>query len=202
MSTHADNSIGSALFSKNRRALLALLYGHPDQAFYLRQIVRLSGGGLGAVQRELGQLTAAGILRRTARDTLVYFQANQDCPVFEELKSMVVKTVGIADVLRAVLERLADRITAAFIFGSVARTRQTRDSDVDLVVIGEVAFADVVVALAEAQGKLGREINPVVYSCSEFQSKMLAGHAFLGNVIRSDKIFLMGNENELAGLAT
>jgi len=174
MGTSTDNPIGSALFSKNRRAVLALLYGHPDETFYLRQIVRLSGGGLGAVQRELRQLAAAGILRRTTRDTLVYFQANKDCPVFEELKSMVVKTVGVADVLQVALARLAERITAAFIFGSIARAGQTRDSDVDLVVIGEVAFADVVAALTEAQETLGREINPVVYSCSEFRSKILA----------------------------
>ncbi|NQU23916.1 MAG: nucleotidyltransferase domain-containing protein [Candidatus Nealsonbacteria bacterium] len=201
MSTLTDNPIGSALFSKNRRALLALLYGHPDRAFYFRQIVRLSGGGHGAVQRELGQLTAAGILRRTVRDTLVYFQANEDCPVFEELKSMVVKTVGVADVLRAALGPLADRITAAFIFGSVAGARQTRDSDVDLVVIGEVTFAEVVAALTEAQENLGREVNPVVYSRDEFQAKMRSAHPFLGNVMNSDKVFLIGDEDELAGLA-
>jgi DNA-binding transcriptional ArsR family regulator len=92
-----DNLIGSALFSKNRRAVLALLFGHPDQAYYLRQIVRACGGGMGAVQRELGQLAAAGIIRRAVRGNQVYFQADEACSVFEELKSIVVKTAGAAD---------------------------------------------------------------------------------------------------------
>jgi uncharacterized protein len=90
------------LFSKNRRAVLALLYGHPDQEFYLREVVRASDGGTGGVQRELHQLTAAGILRRTVRGNQVYFQANAACPVFEEIKSLVTKTVGAADVLLSV----------------------------------------------------------------------------------------------------
>ena len=90
-----DNPIGPALFSKNRRAVLALLFGHPDQSYYLRQIVRACGGGVGAVQRELGQLAAAGIIRRTVRGNQVYFQADETCPVFEELKGVVVKTAGI-----------------------------------------------------------------------------------------------------------
>ena len=197
-----SNPVTSALFSKNRQAVLALLFAHPDEAFYLRQIVRASGGGIGAVQRELGQLVQAGIIRRTARDQQVYFQANADCPVFEELKGLVVKTAAVADVLRAGLASLADRIVVAFIYGSVARAKQNRESDVDLVIIGRVAFTEVVETFAQAQRDLGREVNPVVYSSDEFRAKVSAGHHFLKNVLKKDKVFLIGNESELKRLAT
>lgn len=196
-----DNPIGSALFSKNRRAVLALLFCHPDQPYYLRQIVRACGGGVGAVQRELGQLAAAGIIRRTVRHKQVYFQADETCPVFEELKGIVVKTTGVADVLRSALAPLADRIAVAFLFGSVARGQQRRASDVDLAVVGDIGFSEVVERLARPQEQLAREVNPVVYSPEEFRSRVLAGHHFLSRVLKEDKIFLFGGEDELARLA-
>jgi len=194
------NPVGSALFSKNRRLILALLFGHPDQDFYLRQIVRACGG-VGAVQRELRQLADAGIIRRSVRDKQVYFQANATCPVFEELKSLVIKTVGVADVLRVALAPLGDRIVVAFIFGSVARAQQKRGSDVDLAVVGQVGFSEVVNSLADAQEKLGREVNPTVYSPEEFQSKVATGQHFLARVLKKPKVFLIGNEDELTRLA-
>jgi predicted nucleotidyltransferase len=196
------NSIGSVLFSKNRRAVLALLFGHPDQAYYFRQIVRACGGGVGAVQRELAQLAAAGIVRRTIRGNQVYFQADESCPIFQELKGLVVKTAGVADVLRVALAPLAGRIAVAFLFGSVARAGQRCGSDVHLVVVGDVSFSEVVTATAKAQQQLAREVNPVVYSPEEFRSNVLAGYHFLSRVLTAEKIFLCGNENELAGLAS
>ena len=111
MGTDGDPGLlGQTLFSRNRRAVLGLLYGHPDEQFYLRQIVRFCGGGMGAIQRELKQLTEAGLLRRTVRGNQVYFQASADCPVFEEIKSILAKTAGTADILTAALAPLADRI--------------------------------------------------------------------------------------------
>jgi predicted nucleotidyltransferase len=199
--TSPRNSIGSALFSKNRRAVLALLFGHPDQSYYLRQIVRACGGGVGAVQRELGQLATARIIRRTVRGNQVYFQADPSCPVFEELKGLMVKTAGVADVLRSALAPLADRIALAFLFGSIARAQQGRPSDVDLMVVGNVGFSEVVAALASAQEQLAREVNPVVYSPEEFHSKALVGQHFLRRVLKTQRIFLLGDENELARLA-
>ncbi len=196
-----DNPIASALFSKNRQAILALLFSHPDEQFYLRRIVRACGGGVGAVQRELKQLAEAGIIRRTVRDRQVYFQADPACPVFEELKSLVVKTVGVADVLRAALAPLGERIVVAFIFGSVARAQQQRASDVDLLVVGQIAFPEVVAALATAQEHLDREVNPAVYSPEEFQAKAAAGHHFLATVLKKPKVFLIGDQDELARLA-
>jgi len=193
--------IARALFSKTRCAILALLFSHPDQAFYLRQIVRACGRGVGSVQRELRQLTEVGILTRSVRGQLVYYQANRRCPVFEELKGLIVKTAGVAGVLQAALAPLADRIAVAFMFGSAARAQQRRDSDIDVAVIGEMAFPEVVAALATAQDNLAREINPVVYSAEEFRSKAVARQHFVSRVLKREKVFLIGDECELARLA-
>jgi len=192
--------LGRTLFARNRRAVLALLYGHPDQEFYLRQVIRASGGGVGGVQRELDRLTEAGILRRTVRGNQVFFQANSDCPVFEEIKGLVTKTAGTGDVLRTALAPLSDRIRVAFVFGSLACGRQRASSDVDLLVVGEVAFGEVVAALADAQESLRREVNPTVYPAEEFCRKAAAGHQFLRSVLNREKIFLIGDQRELARL--
>jgi uncharacterized protein len=201
MSTIVEaSSLSETLFSRNRRAVLGLLYGHPDQEFYLRKVVRLSRGGHGAIQRELKSLSDAGIIRRTVRDKQVYFQANAECPVFEELKALIVKTAGAADVLQAALAALGDRIQIAMIYGSVARAQQRLDSDVDVLVVGDVAFQEVVAALAEAQSQLAREVNPTVYAREEFRSKLLAGHHFLRSVLKKEKVFLIGDERELERL--
>ena len=193
-----SSSLTAALFGQTRRAILALLYGHPDEAYYLRQLVRSGGLGLGAVQREVKRLAEAGILRRTVRGHQVYYQANPECPVFAELKGLVVKTAGAADVLRDALASLTSQIKVAFIYGSVARFKQRSASDVDLMVVGDVSFGDVVSALAAAQETLGREINPTVYSPTEFKSKLKARHHFLSSVLRNEKVFVIGDEHELA----
>jgi uncharacterized protein len=174
----SDSNLSTALFGRTRRAILAQLYGHPDEAYYLRQLVRSAGPGLGAVQREDARLAGAGIIQRTARGRQVYYQANPACPLFGELKSLVVKTTGVGDVLREALAPLAGRIRVAFIYGSVARTEQRSGSDVDLMVIGDVSFGDVVSALETAQKTLGREINPTVYSPAEFRPKITVDYPF------------------------
>jgi len=193
--------LSRTLFSKTRRAVLSLLYSHVDDAFYVRQIVRAAGVGLGAVQRELKQLSEAGIIQRIARGHQVYYQANPLCPVFEELKKLVVKTVGVGAALQAALTPLADRINVAFIYGSIARSEERRQSDVDVLVVGKVTFAEVVSSFSEAQKAIGREINPTVYPPAEFQSKVAAGHHFLSTVLRGPMLFLVGDRRELARLA-
>ena len=195
-----EDVLGTTLFARSRRAVLALLYGHPDQEFYLRQVIRASGGGVGGIQRELDRLTKAGIVLRTVRGSQVFFQANADCPIFEEIKALMAKTAGAADLLRAALAPLGDRIRVAFVFGSVARAQQNAGSDVDLLVVGEVAFGEVVAALADAQAKLRRDVNPTVYPPEEFSAKASAGHHFLRGVLKREKIFLIGDERELARL--
>lgn len=196
----AGSELSAALFGQTRRAILALLFGHPDRAYYLRQLVRSASVGLGAAQREVKHLSDAGIIRRTVRGHQVFYQANPDCPIFGELKGLMVKTTGVADVLRAALAPLAAQIRVAFIYGSVAKLAQRNGSDADVMVVGEPGFGEVVSALGSAQKTLAREINPTVYSPAEFRSKLKAGHHFLTAVIRGKKVFLIGDEHELAGL--
>lgn len=199
MSTY--RSPGPGLFGNTRSALLALLYGHAGESYYVRQIARVLGGGHGALQRELKHLAEMGLLVRSTRGNQVLYQANQQNPIFPELRSLVAKTFGIHDMIRSSLAGLGDRIQTAFIYGSVAHEGERPDSDVDLLVIGEASFREVVTALAPAQRQAGREINPSVFSASEFRSKLKAGNHFLTSVMRGKKIFVLGTQHELANLA-
>ena len=197
----STDNLSRTLFSKTRRAVLSLLYSHVDEAFYLRQIARAAGVGLGAVQRELKQLSDAGIIQRVVRGQQVYYQADPRCPVFAELKKLVVKTVGVGAALQAALVPLGDRINVAFIYGSIARSEERQNSDVDVLVVGKVTFGEIVSSLKEAQKTIGREINPTVYPPAEFRSKLAAGHHFLNAVLKEPMLFLIGDKRELARLA-
>lgn len=202
MSTKNNCDILSAtLFGKTRRAVLSLLYSHPDENFYLRQIIRSTGLGPGTLQREVKGLTEAGIIKRIVQGRQVHFQANVKCPVFQELRSMVLKTAGIGDVLKAALAPLAERITAAFIFGSVARLDENSESDVDVMIVGEVTFAETVAAFHQAQQLIGREINPAVYPPAEFRSKLAADNHFLKSILKETRLFLVGDKREFERLA-
>jgi len=130
----------------------------------------------------------------------VYYKANAKCPIFNELKIIVRKTFGMADVIRQSLEIGADKIQLAFIFGSVARAADDRKSDVDVMVIGAISFGDVVSLLTPAEEDLGREVNAVVYPISEFKQKVNIDHNFVKTVLEGDKIFLIGDESELTRL--
>ena len=188
------------LFGSTRRRVLGWLLGHADEAYYLRQIVRHTDTSVGAVQRELEQLTAAGLLRRTVQGRQVYFQANREAPIFPELQGLFAKTAGLTDVLREALATLGRRVNVAFVFGSAARGELRASSDVDLLVVGDAPFQDVVASLARAQERLGRDINPTVYPPDEFRAKVRAKHHFLTAVLREPRMFIIGGDDELAGL--
>lgn len=185
------------MFGSTRRRVLGWLLGHPDQAYYLRELVRQIGGAVGAVQRELELLTAAGLVRRDVRGKQVYFQANQDAAIFPELRGLFAKTSGLVDILREALMPLADRIHAAFVFGSAPRGELHAASDVDLMVIGETSFGDVITVIQGAEKRLGRDVNPTVYSVDEFRAKVEAKHHFLTTVLAEPKMFVLGDEDEL-----
>jgi len=194
------NNIGTILFGKARRGILSLLYGHADEEYYMRQIARTTGIGIGPVQRELKKLTDSGIVRRRTRGRQVYYQANPETPVFKELKGLITKTTGIVDKLHDALVPAADQIRVAFIFGSIASGSEDKNSDVDVLVVGDIPFGDVVTLLSEAEGQIGREINAVVYPVAEFSQKVRNGHHFVRNILEGEKIFLLGDEHELTRL--
>jgi len=155
---------------------------------------------MGQVQRELERLSSAGILRRFERGRHVYFQANRSSPFFEELRGLVEKTVVGLDVLSQALKKLADRIDATFVFGSFARGEGRPESDLDLLVVGEVSLQDVVAAVAPLEETLGREISPIVYPLAELRSKLANGDHFLTTVFADEKIFVIGTQHELGEL--
>jgi uncharacterized protein len=189
------------LFGKTRQTLLGLLYTRVDEEHLQESLIEFAGLGRGTVQRELEFLTRAGVVRRVVRGRQVYFQANQQSPIYTELRGLVVKSWGIADILRSTLSGFRDRIMVAFVFGSVARGTEQRASDVDVMVIGDVTFAEASEALGQAQETIGREVNPSVYTATEFRTKLKAKHHFLRTVLSAGKIFLIGDERELARLA-
>jgi predicted nucleotidyltransferase len=194
--------IAEALFGKTKRNVLALLYGRPDSAFYLRQIARETGAGTGAVQRELALLAQAGLIRRTRQGQHVYFSADPDSPVFDEMRSLLAKTAGIADVLRAGLAEFAKRrhIEIAFVHGSVAAGRHTSASDIDLIVIGALGLADLLPALRPLQDRLGREINPTIYRAVDLKAAVSNRRPFIRRVLEQPRIMLVGSEHDLAKL--
>jgi len=191
-------TLSDTLFGRTRGALLAVLYGHVGESYYLRQLARMTGIALGPVQRELRQLVDAGLVTKRIQGTQTLFNANESSPIFAEMRSLVAKTVGMHDVLLASLRPLEKKIDLAFVYGSVARVGETEQSDVDLMVVGTARFADVVGRIADAQKTLNREINPTVYTAREFTRKLHGN--FLKTVLGGKKLFLIGDENDLREL--
>lgn len=187
----------SLLFGAYRRDALALLLLHPEESRHVREIARAIGKAPGTLLRELNALAAAGVLLRKPVGNQVHFQANPDCPIYEELRSILKKTVGVADVLREALAPLGAKVRAAFVYGSVARGDERARSDLDVMVVGEASFGDVVAALAPAQESLRREVNPNVYPALEFRKKLAARDPFLKRVLAGHKIYIVGGEDDL-----
>lgn len=185
------------LFPRARAAILAKLL-LTDKPWYVRELARATELAHGTVREELNGLAEAGIIFREKSGNRVYYRANTKCPVYPELKMLLIKTVGLADVLREALKPLADRIKVAFIYGSFARGEERADSDVDVMVVGDVSFGEVVDVLYGTQEVLHRNVNPSVYPVAEFLEKRAAGHHFIEEVTEGAKIFLVGDADELA----
>jgi len=190
--------LSSVLFPGYRRRVLGLLLLHPDEALHGREIARRTGLPSGTLTRELVRLAQAGLLKREKRGNQFVYSAERKCPVFEELASILRKTSGVAEVLAAGLAPAEERIRTAFIFGSMGRGEERAGSDIDLILIGDIGFAEVVKLLHPSQRVLGREINPKVYSLKEWTAKRAAPDAFLRDVLAKPKIFVIGTEDELA----
>lgn len=199
--TQGAVNISQVLFGRTRTAVLSLLYGHPGESFYLRQLVRATGSGNGAVQREVKQLSGAGLIVRKIAGRQSYYQANRKSPIFAELRRLLLKTSGAREVLLEAVAPLRDAIQAAFVYGSMAAQTDRPESDLDLMIVGTADFDDVVARLGPAQAKLRREINPSVYSPEEWRTKLAAGNHFLNGVAKAPKLFIIGGENELRELS-
>jgi predicted nucleotidyltransferase len=189
------------LGSKLRAKVLGWLFSHPGERYFVRQLTSLVKEDSTNVSRELIRLEKTGILVSTTEGRQKYYQANRESPLFDELHGLIVKTAGVADVLRSALALAQGQIRVAFIFGSIASGNERRRSDIDVMIVGRISFEEVVSLLSPAEEKLKREVNPVVYPVTEFKNKVKEDYHFVKTVLEDDKIFLIGNEDELGRLA-
>lgn len=196
-------TMADALFPRVRQRVLAILYGNPERSFFAGELMALAQSGRGAVQRELADLTDSGLLTVTSVGNQKHYRANQSAPIFPELRSLVLKTFGLADVLRDALAPLANRINLAFVFGSVAKQQDTASSDVDVMIVSDsLGYADVFGALEPAAISLGRPVNPTVYTSAQLAKRTRQDNAFVQRVLEQPKIWLIGEEENLLGLGS
>ena len=193
------SGLASALFTGTQQRVLGLLFGHPERSFYASEVISRAGAGSGAVQRELARLEAAGLVTARRMGSQKHYQANTQSPLFEELRSIVRKTVGLVEPLRKALAPFASKIVSAFVYGSVAGRTDTAQSDVDLMIISDhITYADIFRALDTTSVSLGRKISPTVYSPKEFEKRIRDRNSFVTRVLKLPKLWLIGSEHDIA----
>lgn len=191
-------SISSALFSKVRQRVLALIFGHPERSFYTSEIVRRIDSGTGAVERELSRLQRSGLVSVERIGNQKHFRANRESPVFAELQSLVLKTVGLTESLRKALEPYSNKIKFAFVYGSVAKGSDTARSDIDLMVIGdELTYSDLYSALQNAETLLQRKVSPLFLSVKDWRRKASRKDSFANKIKAQPKLFIVGSEKDI-----
>lgn len=198
--TGRKTGISSVLFSKAMGKLLTLFFNNPDKTYYQKAIEQAVGLPHGSFRIKLQQLVHAGILTSSLLGKKKFYAVNRDCPVFEELKSLVQKTVGMVEPIREALEPLRDRIKVAFIFGSVATGEDTGRSDVDLMVVGGLSLRDLSVALYPLDETLKRPINPHLYTPERLTEAFRANDHFIRSISKTKLVYLIGSENDFRGM--
>ncbi|MCD6119435.1 nucleotidyltransferase domain-containing protein [bacterium] len=183
---------------RSRTLVLSALLADPAKKWHLRALARETGLSAPTIQQETLNLSDAGIILREQSGNRVYFRANRKCPIYPDLKMLILKTVGLADVLRDALSPLADRIELAYIYGSFAEGAASTESDVDLMVVGHLGLKDIAGPIAKAGRELAREVNPTVYGANEYKDRLREADSFVARVHRGTKITLLGDSDELA----
>ena len=187
------DTIGNALFTKTQQQVLGLLYGNPEQSYYMNEIVRTLGMGKGTVKRELDKMQAAGLLTVSPLANQNHYQANPASPVFNELKSIIEKMSGVEGVIKASLQTVADKIEHAFLFGSIATGSATPESDIELfLVVNDLGYTEVTGLLKNVEQQLGRAVIPTLYEKKEFEERREKKQFFIRRVLEQPKIYLLG----------
>ena len=189
--------ISNTLFTKTQQNVLALLFGQPERAFYANEMIALANSGAGAVQRELVRLTDAGLVNTWRVGNQKFYQANADSPIFAELRGIVVKTFGVAQVLQTALMPAWAQIDFAFIYGSIAKGNDTASSDVDVLIVGDVSHQQVLELLQSTQTQLARAVNPTLYTKIEWAQRLKKQKSFIMRIIEQDKILIKGSEHDI-----
>ncbi len=186
-----------ALLPKTRQGILAALLGQPEKTWYVSELARRMGVPSSSLQRELQDLTTVGILKNHRQGRMAYYQANTDSPVFAELRCLILKTAGLVDVLAEALKPLVAKLRLVFVYGSIASGNEKSDSDIDLMVVGKVAPAELALPLRRARELLGRDINPTVYTPAEFDKKRNSKDTFLSQVLAKPRLLVIESQNDL-----
>jgi predicted nucleotidyltransferase len=178
--------------------VLALLFGQPERSFFTNELIGLIGSGSGAVQRELRRLVESGLVTLTRIGSQKHYQANPAAPIFEELRGIVTKTLGPAEVLRAALIPLGDQVRLALVYGSVAKRSDTAHSDIDLLIVSDVlTLEQLYSALSPIEQRLDRRVSPTLYSVAEFRRRRTGGNPFLAKVLAGETIRLTEDRDGL-----
>ena len=194
------NLLAEILSSKIRSEIFRMLFGVNDEALHMREIERRSGLSIGTIQQETKKLLHLNLILKRKDGNRIYYQANKEHPLYAEIRGLVLKTVGLADFFRNAL-KVNPNIQFAFVFGSLARNEENDKSDVDLMIIGEITMRQLTALLSGVSDHIGREINPHILMVREFLKRKSTKDHFLTQVLDSPKIFVIGNENDLAELA-
>lgn len=190
------SNLASALFSSTQQRVFALLFGQPQRSFFATELIRLTRSGSGAVQRELQRLAASGLITVTQLGTQKHFQANQHAPIFSELRSIVLKTVGLVEPLKAALCSIEAHVPLAIVYGSIAKRTDTASSDVDLLIVSDdLTLEEIYAAVTPAERELARKINPTLYTTEEFRQRRRTGDSFVTKVLTGEHIVLTGDEH-------
>jgi predicted nucleotidyltransferase len=196
---YANASLSDALFTTTQRRVLGCLFGEPGRSYTVSELIKTTGAGSGAVQREVARLAGSGLLSVEQAGNQKRYRANPDAPIHDELVAIVRKTFGLAAPLREALAPLSDRIHAAFIYGSMARGSDNTGSDIDLMIVSNtLAYPDVMLALHPLSERIGREVNPTLYTQAELGKRIDAGNSFITRVLAQPRIWLIGSDDDLA----
>jgi len=196
---YARANLSDALFTQTQQRVLGHLFGQPGRQSTVSELIQATGAGSGAVQRELARLAGSGLLRVEKSGNQKRYSANPDSPIHAELVAIVRKTFGLAEPLKEALAPLVSQLDLAFIYGSVARGQDTSASDVDLLLVSEtLGYAEVMAALHPAIERLGRQVNPTIYTRDELAERLRDGNAFVTKLLTQPKLWLIGGEHDLA----
>jgi predicted nucleotidyltransferase len=191
-------SLADALLTRTQQRVLGVLFGQPERSFYTAELIRDAGTGSGAAQRELARLEASGLIVARRIGHQKHYQANAASPLYSELRSIVLKTVGLAEPLRDALKPLSSAIRAAFVYGSVATATDQSASDIDLMIISDsLTYGEVFGALERVTRRVGRKVNPTLYTTAEFSKRTRTENAFLMRVLEQPKLWVIGSEHDL-----
>jgi DNA-binding transcriptional ArsR family regulator len=190
------NTLSILLSSRARAEIFRLLFSGSEEELHIREIQRRSGLNDSTIRQELRKLAELGLVSGRKDSNRIYYSANKNNPLYQDIQNLVIKTSGLADIFKRALQD--EQIEISFIFGSIPKGEMNTASDVDLMVIGDIGFRRLSSLLSGIPERTGREVNPYLLSRTEYQKRLNDKEHFLTSVLKSPKIFLIGNEHDLS----